>query len=90
VLCLPDWIVNAGGVICASAEYAGQGPTRAFENIAQTIRDNTSTVIRRSREGSMLPRLAAEQLAMARVREAMSFRRSWSDRITGEEDAGAT
>jgi hypothetical protein len=38
----------------------------------------------------MLPRLAAEQLAMARVREAMSFRRSWSDRITGEEDAGAT
>jgi glutamate dehydrogenase (NAD(P)+) len=89
-LCLPDWIVNAGGVICASAEYAGQGPRRAFENIAQTIRDNTSTVIRRSREGSMLPRLAAEQLAMARVREAMSFRRSWSDRITRQEDAGAT
>jgi glutamate dehydrogenase/leucine dehydrogenase len=90
VLCLPDWIVNAGGVICASAEYAGQGPTRAFENIAQTIRDNTSTVIQRSREGSMLPRLAAEQLAMARVREAMSFRRSWSDRITHHETGGGT
>lgn len=38
----------------------------------------------------MLPRLAAEQLAMARAREAMSFRGSWPDRITRQEDAGAT
>jgi hypothetical protein len=38
----------------------------------------------------MLPRLAAEQLAMARVREAMSFRRSWSDRITHHETGGGT
>jgi glutamate dehydrogenase/leucine dehydrogenase len=79
VLCLPDWVVNAGGVICASAECAGEGQERAFGRIAQTIRDNTATVIRRSREESILPRVAAEQLALARLREAMSFRRSWSD-----------
>ena len=79
VLCLPDWVVNAGGVICASAEYAGEGRTRAFEQIAETIRDNTATVIQRSREGPTLPRVAAEQLALARLREAMSFRRSCLD-----------
>ena len=71
-------MVNAGGVICASADYAGVGRERAFEQIAQTIRD-TATVIRRSREESTLPRVAAEQLALARLREAMSFRRSWPD-----------
>lgn len=78
VLCLPDWIVNAGGVICASAEYSGEGRTQAFERIAHTIRENTLTVIERSRQESVLPRLAAEQIALARVGEALSFRRSWS------------
>ncbi len=78
VLCLPDWIVNAGGVICASAEYAGEGRAQAFERIAHTIRENTRLVIERSRQESLPPRLAAEQIALARVRESMSFRRSWS------------
>jgi glutamate dehydrogenase (NAD(P)+) len=78
VLCLPDWIVNSGGVICASAEYAGEERARAFERIAHTIRENTRLVIERSRQESLLPRLAAEQIALARVRESMSFRRSWS------------
>lgn len=77
VLCLPDWVVNAGGVICASAEYAGAGRAQAFERIAQTIRDNTRLVIERSKRDAVLPRLAAEQIALARVREAVSFRRSW-------------
>jgi hypothetical protein len=58
---------------------AGEGQERAFGRIAQTIRDNTATVIRRSSEESILPGVAAEQLELARLREAMSFRRSWSD-----------
>jgi glutamate dehydrogenase/leucine dehydrogenase len=78
VLCLPDWVVNAGGVICASAEYAGEGRTGAFEQIAQTIRENTIMVIERSTHEATLPRVVAEELALARVQEAMSFRRSWS------------
>ena len=36
-------------------------------------------VIRRSREESTLPRVDAERPALASLREAMSFRRSWSD-----------
>ncbi|HET6953770.1 MAG TPA: Glu/Leu/Phe/Val dehydrogenase [Acidimicrobiales bacterium] len=78
VLCLPDWVVNAGGVICASAEYAGEGRAGAFERIAQTIRENTVMVIERSTHEATLPRVVAEELALARVREALSFRRSWS------------
>jgi glutamate dehydrogenase/leucine dehydrogenase len=79
VLCLPDWVVNAGGLICASAEYSGEGRTRAFERIAQTIRDNTTTLLDRSKQESKLPRAVAEDVALARVGEAQSFRRSWSD-----------
>jgi glutamate dehydrogenase (NAD(P)+) len=79
VLCLPDWVVNAGGLICASAEYSGEGRTRAFERIAQTIRDNTTTVIDRSKRESKLPRAVAMDVALARVREAQSFRRSSAD-----------
>ncbi|HET6773654.1 MAG TPA: Glu/Leu/Phe/Val dehydrogenase [Acidimicrobiales bacterium] len=79
VLCLPDWVVNAGGLICASAEYSGENRTRAFERIAQTIRDNTTTVIDRSMRESKLPRAVAMDVALARVEEAQSFRRSWAD-----------
>ena len=33
VLCLPDWVVNAGGVICASVEFAGGTRLQAFQEI---------------------------------------------------------
>ena len=78
VLCLPDWVVNAGGVICASCEYSGEGRAQAFERIEHTIQENTRMVIERSTQESVLPRVAAEQIALARVSEAQSFRRSWS------------
>ena len=79
VLCLPDWVVNAGGLICASAEYSGEGRTQAFELIAQTIRDNTTTVIDRSMRESKLPRSVAMDVALASVEEAQSLRRSFAD-----------
>jgi glutamate dehydrogenase/leucine dehydrogenase len=82
VLCLPDLLVNAGGVICASAEYAGESRARAFDLIAQTIHDNAAAVIERSQAQSERPRVVAEELAGASLREAMSFRRSWSDGVS--------
>jgi glutamate dehydrogenase/leucine dehydrogenase len=78
VLCLPDWIVNAGGVICASVEHAGGGRARAFEQIAETVGENTALVIERAQAGAITPRQAAEELALARVREAQSYQRSWT------------
>jgi len=77
VVCLPDFIANAGGVICASAEYHGASEAQAFAAIAERIRANTEAVLESSRARGIEPRVAAEELALARVRTAMSTRR-WS------------
>jgi glutamate dehydrogenase (NAD(P)+) len=77
VLCLPDWIVNAGGVICGSVEHAGGTRALAFALIEETVRANTATVIAQSAEEGELPRDVADRLAVARVREAMALRRSY-------------
>lgn len=75
VLCLPDFIVNAGGVICAAVEYAGGTRTQAFETIEEKLRENTARVLSASRDRGILPREAAVTLATERVRAAMSHRR---------------
>ncbi len=38
---LPDFVVNAGGVICAAVEYHGGTETTAFTTIEEKIRQNT-------------------------------------------------
>lgn len=75
ILVIPDFIANAGGVICASVEYHGGTQSMAFDMIAQKIRDNTRAVVTRSQEERISPRQAAVELATERVRSAMSMRR---------------
>jgi glutamate dehydrogenase/leucine dehydrogenase len=75
ILNIPDFIANAGGVICASVEYHGGTETRAFEAISQKVIANTRDMLRRCRETGQLPRAAAMDLARERVLEAMSYGR---------------
>lgn len=75
VLVIPDFIANAGGVICAAMEYAGASRSAAFDAIAEKIRANTEAVLREARERGVLPREAAVALATRRVRQAMDLRR---------------
>ncbi len=75
VLCVPDFIANAGGVICAAVELHGGSEAAAFETIAERIRRNTAQVLRKSRERGLLPRQAALELALERIREAQGYRR---------------
>lgn len=75
VLIVPDFIANAGGVICAAMEYRGATPSAAFAAIAERIRENTETVLASAAREGVTPRAAAEALALARVREAMDTRR---------------
>lgn len=75
ILNVPDFIANAGGVICAAMEYRGASQTAAFDTIAEKLRQNTSEVLSRVRQGEVLPRDAALDLAATRVRKAMSMRR---------------
>ena len=77
ILNVPDFIANAGGVICAAMEYHGAGETAAFAAIEEKIRSNTEQVMEQSKQRGVLPRRAAVDLALERVRRAMSYRR-WS------------
>jgi glutamate dehydrogenase (NAD(P)+) len=75
VLSVPDFIANAGGVICAAVEYAGGTETSAFQTIEDKIRANTAAVLQKARDQGEPPRAAATALAEERVRRAMTYRR---------------
>lgn len=75
VLCVPDFIANAGGVICAAMEYHGSTQSAALDTIEEKLRRNTELVLEAAREQQILPRQAAIAMAEQRVRMAMSFRR---------------
>ena len=74
-LVIPDFIANAGGVICAAVEYHGGTQSQAFSTIEEKIANNTEEVLRQARKGGLLPRQAAVELAERRVRKAMEYRR---------------
>jgi glutamate dehydrogenase (NAD(P)+) len=74
VLILPDFIANAGGVICASVEYHGGTQAQALQTIEEKIRANTEEVLANAKKSGTLPRQAAVALAEARVKIAMGFR----------------
>ena len=75
VLVLPDFIANAGGVICASVEYHGGTRAGAFDAIAEKIGANTRAVLEHARASGRPPRPVAMEMAEARVRAAMALRR---------------
>jgi glutamate dehydrogenase/leucine dehydrogenase len=75
ILTVPDFIANAGGVICASIEYRGGTQRSAFDYIDERIRTNTRAVLDESLGTKTLPRDAALALAERRVRSAMQTRR---------------
>jgi glutamate dehydrogenase (NAD(P)+) len=77
VLYVPDFIANAGGVICAAMEYHGATESAAMDAIAERIRANTEAVLDDMRTRKVLPSVAAKDLALRRVRSAMQLRR-WS------------
>jgi glutamate dehydrogenase (NAD(P)+) len=75
VLCVPDFIANAGGVICAAMEYQGASQSVALQTIQEKLRRNTQQVLEEARQRGALPRQAALEMAEERVRKAMSMRR---------------
>jgi glutamate dehydrogenase/leucine dehydrogenase len=75
ILVVPDFIANAGGVICASVEYHGGSEPQALAAIEDKIRRNTAEVLTRARSGPSTPRAAATAMAVERVRAAQSLRR---------------
>ncbi len=75
VICVPDFIANAGGVICAAMEYHGASEGQALQVIEEKLRRNTQIVLETSRAKGILPREAAIAMAKERVVKAMGLRR---------------
>jgi glutamate dehydrogenase (NAD(P)+) len=75
VLCVPDFIANAGGVICAAMEYQGANQSAAMAAIEEKLRYNTMEVLNIAKRDQILPREAAMAMARKRIDRAMSFRR---------------
>lgn len=76
IVSVPDFVANAGGVICASVEYRGGTQKQAFETIEEKIKENTRAVLELAKSHSQIPAEAALTLAKQRVSEAMAYRRS--------------
>ncbi|MDH3640051.1 MAG: Glu/Leu/Phe/Val dehydrogenase [Gammaproteobacteria bacterium] len=75
VTVIPDFIANAGGVICAAVEYHGGSKSTALSTIAEKINRNTIDVFEYAKAQSITTRQAANEIAEQRVRKAMSYSR---------------
>ncbi|MBY4675221.1 Glu/Leu/Phe/Val family dehydrogenase [Marinobacterium arenosum] len=75
VLVVPDYIANAGGVICGAMEFVHMSQAMALQVIEQKVATNTDQVLKLAIEGKIRPRQAALELATERVQAAMATRR---------------
>lgn len=74
VLVIPDFIANAGGLIMAAMEYRQKSAQEAFIAIERKIQKNTDKILDKASKEKLLPRVAAERLALERVKAAMAMR----------------
>jgi glutamate dehydrogenase (NAD(P)+) len=72
---IPDFVANAGGVICGAMEYRGVGATMAFQEIADRVGNNTTSVLKAAFAEGVPPREAAHRIAAERVKSAMALTR---------------
>jgi glutamate dehydrogenase (NAD(P)+) len=77
VLYVPDFIANAGGVICAAMEYQGACQSLAFQAIEEKLRHNTRLVLEGAATKGILPRKTAVDIAVQQLKKSMGYRR-WS------------
>ncbi len=76
VLYVPDFVVNAGGVIQVADEARGYNEARA-RHAATRIFDTTLAVLRHAEAAGVLPEAAAEQLAERRIAGVGRLRGLW-------------
>ena len=67
ILVVPDFIVNAGGVICGAVEYSGGTQDIVFQTIEEKLRHNTTLVLEKAAHIGRLPRQVAIEMAEQRV-----------------------
>ncbi|MBI1868081.1 MAG: Glu/Leu/Phe/Val dehydrogenase, partial [Methylocystis sp.] len=75
IMSLPDFIANAGGVICGAVEFGGGAEAEAFTAIKEKIGRNTREILERARDKHVSARDAASEIVKERLRKLMAFRR---------------
>ena len=75
MICVPDFIANAGGVICAAMECQGACQSLAFQAIEEKVCRSTRLVLEDAATKGILLREAAVDLAVQRLKKSMSYRR---------------
>ncbi|MCX8193591.1 MAG: Glu/Leu/Phe/Val dehydrogenase [Nitrososphaeria archaeon] len=82
VLIIPDFLVNAGGVIGSYIEYIGGTVKQAFDYIRYKITNNVRQVLLRAFEEETWPRNVALEIAKMRVKKTMLLRAGALDIVT--------
>ena len=77
VIVLPDFVANAGGVICGAVEYHNGSESQAMSTIAARVDANVREVLTKSASERRTPRAVAMTIAHERVSRAMSYRKTW-------------
>ncbi|ATQ67613.1 MULTISPECIES: Glu/Leu/Phe/Val family dehydrogenase [Methylosinus] len=75
IVAAPDFIANAGGVICAAVEYAGGDAAAAFAAIEEKIGHNMRRIVERADAAGVSLRDAATSLVEQRLRKMNATRR---------------
>ena len=70
VLVVPDFIANAGGLVCASVEYHGGTRAQAIATIEAKLRETTAAVLDAAAARKVTPRQAGVEMALARIEQA--------------------
>jgi len=70
VVSIPDYIANAGGVICAAVEYRNGSESEATRLIEEKVASNTRKVLTRAVDNNCTPRSAADEIAVECVTNA--------------------
>ncbi|MHA2245727.1 MAG: Glu/Leu/Phe/Val family dehydrogenase [Candidatus Hodarchaeales archaeon] len=71
VLILPDFLVNAGGVIGSLAEYRKMDVSEAFVLIESKIKKNAKLVAEKTIDSGLIPRVVAKEIAQQRILDAL-------------------
>lgn len=71
VFILPDFLVNAGGVIGSFAEYRKMDASEAFVLIESKIMKHTKLVVEKTVDSGLTPRVVAKDIAQQRILDAL-------------------
>ncbi|MEG9884471.1 MAG: Glu/Leu/Phe/Val dehydrogenase dimerization domain-containing protein [Hyphomicrobiales bacterium] len=67
IVCAPDYVINAGGIIAAAAEYAGSGDDKVVTERIERIYDRTLAILEQARHEQRPPSEVADTIARERL-----------------------